>query len=855
MTRYNPKEVEAKWQARWAESDCFAVQADSSKTKSYVLEMFPYPSGRIHVGHVKNYTVGDVIARYRRAKGDNVLHPMGWDAFGLPAENAAIANNRHPAEWTKSNIAAMREQLKMMGLSIDWNREIATCDPDYYKHEQAMFLDFLEAGIAYRKESVVNWDPVDQTVLANEQVIDGKGWRTGAPVERRKLNQWFLRISDYAEDLLAGLEGLERWPDKVRLMQENWIGKSQGLQMRFARTDNDEEIEVYTTRPDTLFGASFIALSPDHPLSEQVAENDPEAAAFIRECRALGTSEAAIEQAEKRGYDTRLSVRHPFIEGRTLPVYIANFVLMDYGTGAIFACPAHDQRDLDFARKYDLPVIPVVLPPDAAAADFAIEDEAYTGPGSIFNSDFLDGMSVDDAKAEAIARIEAMGMGQAVTNYRLRDWGISRQRYWGCPIPVVYRVDDGAMVPVPKDQLPVELPADVDFSRPGNPLERHPSWKHTTCPETGRPAIRETDTFDTFFESSWYFARFADPHNAAEGFSRDSAAYWLPVDQYVGGIEHAVLHLLYSRFFTRALRRCGYLDIDEPFAGLFTQGMITHETYQAADGAWLSPAEIDKREDGSAVRLSDGSAVTVGRQEKMSKSKRNTVDPEDIINAYGADAARLFILSDTPPERDMEWTETGLDSAWRYTGRLWRLFEDALDGIPSAGSAPPSEFSDDGKKLRSLAHKTIIGVAEDIDRFALNKAVARCRELSNAIGDFKASNDADAWAIREALEILVRLLNPMAPHLTEELWEQLGHTTPLVDTAWPEADETLLAADTIALPVQVNGKKRAVIEVAPDLPKDAVEALALDHPDVARHLNGPPKKVIVVPGRIVNVVA
>ena len=857
--RYNPKEVEAKWQRRWEDSGAFRVTEDPGRPKSYVLEMFPYPSGRIHVGHVKNYTVGDVISRYRRAKGDNVLHPMGWDAFGLPAENAAIASNAHPASWTRQNIDVMRDQLKMMGLSIDWDREIATCEPAYYKHEQAMFLDFLEKGIAYRKESWVNWDPVDNTVLANEQVIEGKGWRTGAPVERRKLNQWFLRISDYAEALLQGLDTLERWPEKVRTMQENWIGKSQGLQFRFARTDNAAydwpEIEVFTTRPDTIFGASFVALSPDHPLSERIAGDQPDAAEFIAACRALGTSEAAIEQAEKRGYDTGLRVAHPFVAGRELPVYIANFVLMEYGTGAIFACPAHDQRDLDFARKYDLPVRPVVVPEDRDPASYHIAAEAYTGPGRLANSDFLDGMSVEEAKAEVITRIESYGSGEGVTQYRLRDWGISRQRYWGCPIPVVYRVDDGAMVPVPKDQLPVELPDDVDLSEPGNPLERHPSWKHTTCPETGRPAVRETDTFDTFFESSWYFARFCDPHNSASGFDRAKADHWLPVDQYIGGIEHAVLHLLYARFFTRALRDCGYWDLEEPFLGLFTQGMITHETYRDTQGNWLFPAEVAPGDDGAFVKADDGTPVTVGRHEKMSKSKRNTVDPEDIIRAYGADAARLFILSDTPPERDMEWTEAGLESAWRYTGRVWRLVNDSLGTLAEAGTPPPGQTGPAARKLRTLTHQTIAGVAEDIDRFALNKAVARCRELTNALADFDAESEADAWAVREGYETLVRLLNPMAPHLTEELWERLGHSTPLTAMAWPKADPALLVAETIDLPVQVNGKKRATVAVPPDAPEADVRGAALSHPDVAKYLDGQePRKVIVVPGRIVNVV-
>ena len=859
MARYNAKETEAKWQAAWDKANVFHVEADDSKPKSYVLEMFPYPSGRIHVGHVKNYTLGDVISRFKRAKGYSVLHPMGWDAFGLPAENAAIQNKTLPGPWTRSNIDTMRRQLKSMGLSLDWDREISTCEPEYYRHEQAMFLDFLNKGIAYRKESWVNWDPVDCTVLANEQVIDGKGWRTGAPVEKRKLNQWSLRITDYAEELLQEVKGLERWPEKVRIMQENWIGKSQGLQFRFElaekAADGRDEIEVYTTRPDTLFGASFVALSPEHPLVDALRDKVDGVEEFIKECAALGTSEAAIEKAEKKGFDTGLRVIHPFLADSLLPVYIANFVLMEYGTGAIFGCPAHDQRDLDFARKYGLDVRPVVVPADKLPSEFEVENEAYVGPGVLANSDFLDGMEVEEAKAEVIRRFESSGMGKGTINYRLRDWGISRQRYWGCPIPVVYRVDDGAMVPVPKDQLPVTLPDDIDFDAPGNPLERHPTWKHTTCPETGRPAIRETDTFDTFFESSWYFARFCSPHFTDSGFDRAAAEHWMPVDQYIGGNEHAVLHLLYARFFTKALRDCGYWNVDEPFAGLFTQGMINHVTYKDEDGNWLSPAEVTEGDNGGMVTLEGGRSVTVGRIEKMSKSKRNTIDPEDIINTYGADAARVFILSDTPPERDMEWTAAGLESAWRYVNKLWELYDEAPCELPPKGTPCPDAFSEAAKALRKLTHQTILGVASDFDRFALNKAVARCRELSNALGAFNAGQDGDGWAYREALEVLMQVLNPMAPHLTEEIWQRLGHDQMLVDTPWPEADTSLAAGDVVSLPVQINGKKRAIVEAERDADEDSVKAMVLENPEVVRYLDGKePRKIIVVPNRIVNVV-
>ncbi|MEK9936927.1 MAG: leucine--tRNA ligase, partial [Rhodobiaceae bacterium] len=664
MDQYNASAVEAKWQERWDTDKCFVAETGSEKPKYYVLEMFPYPSGRIHMGHVRNYTLGDVVARYRRARGYNVLHPMGWDAFGLPAENAAMERGVHPGHWTTENIAAMRTQLRGMGLSYDWDRELATCTPDYYRHEQRMFLKFLEKGLAYRKESWVNWDPVENTVLANEQVVDGRGWRSGAPVERRLLSQWFLKITAFADELLDSIEGLERWPDRVRLMQQNWIGRSEGARVRFDLTtsgpgsgsgsDAARHIDVFTTRPDTLFGASFLAIAANHPLAVALAESDPDAAAFIAECARLGTSEAAVETAEKKGYNTGLAAQHPLIADCQLPVYIANFVLMEYGTGAIFGCPAHDQRDLDFANAYELPVIPVVLPDDADSGSFTITDTAYTGPGKLFNSGEWDGLGVEEGKRAAITALESRDAGTGQTTYRLRDWGVSRQRYWGCPIPIIHCESCG-MVPVPEADLPVELPDDVDFDQPGNPLANHPSWKHTSCPTCGGAAIREQDTFDTFFESSWYFLRYADPAHP-EGFSREAAAYWMPVDQYIGGVEHAVLHLLYSRFFTRALRETGYLELDEPFAGLMTQGMVCHQTFQDQQGKWLFPTEVERAGD-DWREIETGSPVTAGRIEKMSKSKRNVIDPELIISTYGADTARLFMLSDSPPERDMEWTE------------------------------------------------------------------------------------------------------------------------------------------------------------------------------------------------------
>jgi len=864
MSRYNARETEAKWQARWQHAGCFAVREDSAKgaaahPKYYVLEMFPYPSGRIHMGHVRNYTIGDVIARYKRARGFNVLHPMGWDAFGLPAENAAMQKGIHPGKWTYENIAAMRDQLKSMGLSIDWDREIATCHPGYYRHEQQMFLDFLSAGLAYRKESWVNWDPVDQTVLANEQVIDGCGWRSGAPVERRKLAQWFLRITEFAEELLAGLDGLERWPEKVRLMQHNWIGRSEGARVFFPLSGQPDRaearLEVFTTRPDTLFGASFCAVSPNHPLAAAVAADDTAAAEFVAECGRLGTSEEAIENAEKRGYRTAVRARHPFIEGMELPVYIANFVLMEYGTGAIFGCPAHDQRDLDFARKYRLPVVPVVLPPQADPEIFEIGDEAYVGPGTAINSEFLDGLEVEAAKAAAIGKLEALGAGSGTVQYRLRDWGVSRQRYWGCPIPIVHCGDCG-MVPVAARDLPVRLPEDVDFAAPGNPLERHPTWKHVACPRCGKAATRETDTFDTFVESSWYFGRFCSPRTET-AMDRKAVDYWLPVDQYIGGIEHAVLHLLYARFFTRALQRCGYLDLAEPFAGLFTQGMICHETYRAPDGAWLAPDQVRESADGKIV-TPDGRPVTVGRSEKMSKSKANTVDPARIIETYGADTARWFMLSDSPPERDMEWTAAGIEGAYRFVQRLWRLVGDAVALLPPDGATVPYDGAGgEAVALRRAAHKAIHSVTEDVEAFRFNRAVARLYELANTLADFVVDDKAppDAAALREAVEILVRLLAPMMPHLAEELWQRLGHDTLLVELPWPAPEAALLVEDSVTVAVQVNGKLRATIQ----LPRDAEEAEARRHalaePAVARAMaERAPRKVIVVKNRVVNVV-
>jgi leucyl-tRNA synthetase len=853
MARYNVQETEAKWQARWDESGTFEVTEDPSRPKYYVLEMFPYPSGRIHMGHVRNYTLGDVVARYKRARGFNVLHPMGWDAFGMPAENAAMAAKIHPAEWTWENIRNMRAQLRSMGLSYDWSREIATCSPDYYRHEQKMFLDFLEAGLAYRKESWVNWDPVDNTVLANEQVIDGRGWRSGAPVEKRILPQWFLKITDYADDLLEALATLERWPDRVRLMQERWIGRSEGAFMRFGIDGRDEPLEVFSTRPDTIFGASFLAISPNHPIATQLSQGDERIAAFIAECSRLGTSEEAIETAEKLGIDTGLRARHPFRSDIELPVYIANFVLMEYGTGAIFGCPAHDQRDLDFARKYALSVVPVVAPRGVDPAEFSVVDEAFLEDGVLINSEFLDGLDVEAGKTAAIERLESLDAGRRAVVYRLRDWGVSRQRYWGCPIPVIHCPSCGA-VPVRAADLPVVLPDDIDFSSPGNPLDRHPTWKHVSCPGCGGAAVRETDTFDTFFESSWYFARFCDPKSDA-AFSHDAAAYWLPVDQYIGGIEHAVLHLLYSRFFVRALSRCGYIDLAEPFAGLLTQGMVCHETYRGDDGAWLEPADVQRIDAGLVVTVDGEKPVSVGRSEKMSKSKKNVVDPDHIIAAYGADTARLFMLSDSPPERDLEWTESGVEGAWRYLNKLYRLVDEPPVSICPAGSVRPSGLSEQGDAFERLVHKTVHGVTGDLDKFHFNRAVARIRELTNALGELAVDPADTPWLVRFGLETIAKLVAPMTPHLAEEMWSILGYDSFLVDVAWPEADLSLVTDDTVTVGVQVNGKLRGTVELPRDAAREMVESQALALPAVERAVSGKTiRKVIVVPNRIVNVV-
>lgn len=836
-TRFDPSQADGRWQRAWDEAQSFRADDSSTKPRSYVLEMFPYPSGRIHIGHVRNYTMGDVLARYKAMTGHEVLHPMGWDAFGMPAENAAIEKGVHPGEWTYQNIANMKAQLQRLGFALDWSREVATCSPSYYGHEQALFLDLYAGGLVYRKESAVNWDPVDQTVLANEQVIEGRGWRSGALVEKRKLSQWFLKITDFAQELLDGLGSLEHWPEKVKLMQENWIGKSQGLQFAFTLSDG-EKLEVYTTRPDTIFGASFVAVAADHPVAQKVAADNAEAQAFIEKCREGGTTAAELETAEKLGFDTGITAKHPFT-GADLPLYIANFVLMDYGTGAIMAVPGHDQRDFDFATKYGLPITRVVAA-SAEDADKPFAGEAEAGDGVCVNSGFLDGMSVSDAKAAVIARAESEGWGQGQTVWRLRDWGVSRQRYWGTPIPFIHCPSCG-VVPVPKDQLPVTLPEDVDMSIPGNPLVRHPTWKHVDCPACGGAAERETDTLDTFVDSSWYFLRFAS-QPADRPFDPEEIARWMPVQQYIGGIEHAILHLLYARFWTRALKAIGKLDVAEPFAQLFTQGMVTHETYsREEDGrpVYFSPGEVERSADG-AVLKEDGQPVEIGRVIKMSKSKKNVVDPDEIVAKYGADAVRWFMLSDSPPERDLPWSEAGIEGCWRFVQRLWRLFGQ-YDAVATG----------EDKALDRKVHQTIAAVADDIEALSFNKAVARIYELTSA-----AEKAAPSASRSQAIRAVLLLASPMMPHLAEEGWAAMGETGLVADTEWPEVDPALLVEDEVTVAVQVKGKLRDTLTVAKGTSKGELEALALASEKVQRALDGAEvRKVIVVPDRLVNLVA
>ncbi|WP_417268326.1 leucine--tRNA ligase [Celeribacter baekdonensis] len=852
MSRYAPSEIEPKWQQAWDEAEVFLAKRDETRPKYYVLEMFPYPSGRIHIGHVRNYTMGDVVARYKSSIGHNVLHPMGFDAFGMPAENAAMASGGHPKTWTYANIDTMVDQMKPLGLSIDWTRMFATCDPEYYGQQQAMFIDMLAKGLVYRKNAVVNWDPVDMTVLANEQVEDGRGWRSGALVERRELTQWFFKISDYSEDLLQAIDHLDQWPDKVKTMQKNWIGKSRGLQFAFSLVDGPDthdRIEVYTTRPDTLLGASFVGISADHPLAKHLSDSNPEIAAFCEECRKGGTTEEAIETAEKLGLNTGLTVRHPFDTSVELPVYIANFILMDYGTGAIFGCPAHDQRDFEFATKYDLPIHYVFEPTKGALNT----SEAYT-PLKSDTVRYLRGFAGDEVQTgddgvnSAITFCESNGVGHGVTKYRLRDWGLSRQRYWGCPIPVVHCESCG-VVPEKKENLPIELPDDVSFDKPGNPLDRHPTWRNCTCPTCGADALRETDTMDTFVDSSWYYARFTAPRATTPTVAED-ADYWMNVDQYIGGIEHAILHLLYSRFFARAMNETGHLPDKsrEPFNALFTQGMVTHAIYENAErkGAhdrtiYHYPEEVEERDGGVFVKET-GERVNVIPSAKMSKSKNNVVDPVEIIKQYGADTARWFVLSDSPPERDVEWTASGAEASSKHLARVYRLAAE-LDETPEQGQG-------DEDLIRS-AHKAMLEVTQGVESFGFNASIAKLYGFTNTIAKSKAGREAK----RFALKTLAQLMSPMTPHVSEEMWALLGGEGLVTKAPWPIPDEAMLVEDNVTLPIQINGKRRDEITVPKDMPKEEVEKLVLENDAVKKALDGGvPKKLIVVPGRIVNVV-
>ncbi len=847
MSRYSAPDIEAKWQSAWDQAGIFRAQRIGDKPKYYVLEMFPYPSGKLHIGHVRNYTMGDVIARYKMATGHNVLHPMGWDAFGMPAENAAMASGGHPKDYTYANIAVMKKQMKPLGWSLDWSREIATCDPEYYGQQQALFLDMLAAGLVYRKNAVVNWDPVDMTVLANEQVIDGKGWRSGADVERRELTQWFFKISDMSGELLDAIDGLDDWPAKVKLMQANWIGKSRGLQFAFDRTDGGQ-IEVYTTRPDTLMGASFVGISPDHPIAKELEQHRADVAAFCADARKGGTTEEAIEKAEKKGFDTGLRVRHPFDPAWELPVYIANFILMDYGTGAIFGCPAHDQRDFEFATKYGLSILPVFEPNDDPITDLT---DAFV-PAKTDTVRYVRGFAGADVQTgadaveAAIDHCEARGIGAGVTKYRLRDWGLSRQRYWGCPIPVVHCATCG-VVPEAKANLPIRLPDDVTFDIPGNPLDRHPTWRDCACPSCGAPARRETDTMDTFVDSSWYYARFTAPHAATPTVTED-AAYWMNVDQYIGGIEHAILHLLYSRFFARAMQITGHLPQSaiEPFDALFTQGMVTHAIYQTrtAEGrpVYHYPDEVELR-DGGAYLRADGREVEVIPSAKMSKSKNNVVDPVNIVASYGADTARWFVLSDSPPDRDVEWTASGAEATSRHLARVYRIAVEC--------AATPDGTGDGDADLLKATHKAIDDVTKGIESFGFNAAIAKLYGFTNTLQKSTAGGTAQKLAART----LAQLMSPMTPHLSEEIWAMLGGVGLVSVAAWPVADPALLVDDTVTLPIQINGKRKAEISVPADMPKEEVEKAVLAMDAVVRALDGAaPKKIIVVPGRIVNLV-
>ena len=857
--RFNPKIIDQKWQNFWEEKKIFLSKVDHKKPKFYILEMFPYPSGKIHMGHVRNYTLGDVVARFKRAQNFNVLHPMGWDAFGLPAENAAIDNHISPSKWTRHNIQEMKRQLKLMGLSIDWDREIATCDKSYFKHQQSLFKKFFDDKLVYKKESLVNWDPVEQTVLANEQVIDGKGWRSGADIERKTLSQWFFKITDFAEDLLKGLSGLSNWPTKVKLMQENWIGRSEGCELNLEIYSDDfqpleQKLNIYTTRPDTIFGATFCAISPNHPLALESSKNDANLKKFIKKYASINFTEETLAKTEKDGYKMKLYVKHPLINDKFLPVYVANFILMDYGTGAIYGCPAHDQRDLDFAKKYSIEILPVILPEGIEKNNFQIFEEAYTGDGKLINSSFLDGLSIPEAQTKVVNKLELEKKGLRKINFRLRDWGISRQRYWGCPIPIIYR-EDGKVICLSGENLPVELPEDIDLSSPGNPLENHPTWKYTKCPTTGMKAIRETDTLDTFVDSSWYFLRFCSANNNDEPFNEDDIKYWMPVDQYVGGVEHAILHLLYSRFFTRALSKNKSFDFQEPFSGLFTQGMVCHETYKLESGEWVLPEEVYEKES-KLYSKKNNERIIKGPSESMSKSKKNVIDPEDIINNYGADTARLFMLSDSPPERDINWSLAGINGAWKFTQKLWRVVKSCENVFLINLEEKPESFKQLSIQFRKKVHECLKAITTSIENFQMNVTVAKIHELTSEISNFKINNMEDRWCQKEALIILIRVIEPLMPHLAEECWHKIGNTNSISLARWPEFDKNLLAYKESLIIIQINGKKRAELKLSINASEDEVVEKAIMLKNIKNFIGEKNniKKKIYIKNKILNLV-
>jgi leucyl-tRNA synthetase len=810
--RFNPKAIDQKWQSFWDQKEFFLSKVDHNKKKYYVLEMFPYPSGKIHMGHVRNYTLGDVVARFKRAQNFNVLHPMGWDAFGLPAENAAIQSKTSPTDWTYSNIEEMKRQLKLIGLSIDWSKEITTCNKSYFKHQQKLFKDLFNNDLIFKKKSQVNWDPIEKTVLANEQVVDGKGWRSGAEIERKNLSQWFFKITDFADELLDGLSELDKWPEKVKLMQENWIGKSIGCELKLQLVDNEfnlinQDLDIYTTRPDTIFGATFCAISPNHPLSIKISKNDSNLKEFIKNYATKDLTEEALSKAEKEGVKLDYYVKHPLIENKFLPLYVANFILMDYGSGAIYGCPAHDQRDLDFAIKYDLEILPVILPDNISKVDFKIDKTAYIGDGKLINSDILNELDIKKAQEVIIEYLELKKIGKKKTNYRLRDWGISRQRYWGCPIPIIYR-EDGEIICLSEDQLPIELPDDIDLNQSGNPLENHPTWKYTKCPQTGMNAIRETDTLDTFVDSAWYYLRFCSANNDNDPFEPDDINYWMPVDQYVGGVEHAILHLLYSRFFTRALYKSNIIKFKEPFSGLFTQGMVCHETFKLKNGEWIFPHDVYEKEN-KYYYLKTDEEVIKGPSESMSKSKKNVVDPESIINDYGADTARLFMLSDSPPERDINWSISGINGAWKFTQKFWRTVNGCNNIFAINLNDRPLKFTEKSKVFRKKIYKHLKAITDGIENFQMNVAVAKIHELTNEVATFTSKEDSDKWSHKEALSILIKVTEPIMPHLAEECWSLIGHSNSVIEVQWPEIENDLLDDDECVIIIQINGKKRA----------------------------------------------